>query len=87
VPDIGVSYFVVGLVAVLAYRIAVPWRWAYVAAVLATFIVAALWRPGFTGLGHLFAVAIGLCSYPLTRGRGAPFDPGRLRGRRRRACA
>jgi hypothetical protein len=77
--DIGVSYFVVGLVAVLAYHITMPWRWGYIAAVLATFIVAWVWHPGFTGLGHLFAVLIGLCCYPLTRGRPGPWDPASIR--------
>ena len=31
VRDVGVSYFVTGLVAVLSYRIARPWRWGYAA--------------------------------------------------------
>jgi hypothetical protein len=87
VSDIGVSYFVTGLGAVLAYRIAVPWRWAYIAAVLAIFIGGLVWRPGFTSLGHLFAVVIGLCCYPLTRGRAAPWDPASVRARMRRAGA
>jgi hypothetical protein len=87
VSDIGVSYFIIGLVAVLAYHIAVPWRWGYIAAVLATFIVALVWHPGFTSLGHMFAVVIGLCCYPLTRGRGAPWDPASVRARMRRAGA
>lgn len=84
VPDIGVSYFAVGLVAVLSYHIARPWRWGYVAAVLLTFIVGLVWHPGFLGwypeftaLGHTCAVLIGLCCYPLTRGRGAPWHPRR----------
>jgi len=75
IPDIGVSYFAVGLVAVLSYHIARPWRWGYVAAVLLTFIVVLAWHPGFTALGHLCAVLIGLCCYPLTGGRGAPWNP------------
>ena len=75
VPDIGVSYFAVGLVAVLSYHIARPWRWGYVAAVLLTFIVGLAWHLGFTALGHLCAVLIGLCCYPLTRGREAPWNP------------
>ena len=79
VRDVGVSYFVTGLVAVLSYRIARPWRWGYAAAVLMIFIVALLWHPGFTALGHLCAVLIGLCCYPLTRGRAAPWgNPGRV---------
>ena len=87
VSDIGVSYFVTGLVAVLAYHVALPWRWGYIAAVLAAFIVALTWHPGFTSLGHLFALVIGLCCYPLTRGRAEPWDPGRVLARMRRAGA
>jgi hypothetical protein len=79
VRDIGVSYFAVGLVAVLSYHIARPWRWGYVAAVLLTFIVWLVWHPGLTALGHGCAVLIGLCCYPLTRGRGAPWHPRSVR--------
>jgi hypothetical protein len=85
--DIGPSYFVVGLVAVLAYHITVPWRWAYIAVVLATFTVALMWHHGFTGVGHLSAAVIGLCCYPLTRGRAGPWDPARVLDRLRRADA
>jgi hypothetical protein len=87
VPDIGVSYFVAGIAAVLGYRIAPPWRWGYVAAVLATFVLALVGHPGFTGLGHVFAVGIGLCCYPLTRGRAAPWDPASIRALWRRTDA
>jgi hypothetical protein len=79
VRDIGVSYFAVGLVAVLSYHIARPWRWGYVAAVLLTFIVWLVWHPGLTALGHGCAVLVGLCCYPLTRGRGAPWHPRSVR--------
>ena len=75
VSDVGVSYFAVGLVAVLSYHIARPWRWGYVAAVLLAVIVGLVCYPGFTALGHVCAVLIGLCCYPLTRGRGAPWNP------------
>jgi hypothetical protein len=87
VRDIGVSYFAVGLVAVLSYHIARPWRWGYVAAVLLTFIVGLAWHPGFTALGHGCAVLIGLCCYPLTRGRGAPWNPRGVRALFRRPDA
>jgi hypothetical protein len=87
VRDIGVSYFAVGLVAVLSYHIARPWRWGYVAAVLLTFIVWLVWHPGLTALGHGCAVLIGLCCYPLTRGRGAPWHPRSVRALFRRPDA
>ena len=66
VSDIGVSYFVAGVVAVLTYRIALPWRWGYLAVVLATYLVSLVLHPDFTALGHVCAVLIGLCCYPLT---------------------
>lgn len=81
VQDIGVSYFAVGLVAVLSYHIARPWRWGYLAVVLFTFIVGLVWHPGFTALGHGCALLIGLCCYPLTWGRGAPWHPRSARAR------
>jgi hypothetical protein len=34
---IGVSYFLVGVMAVLTYHIARPWRWAYLAILLLIF--------------------------------------------------
>lgn len=85
VSDVGVSYFAVGLVAVLSYHIARPWRWGYVAAVLLAVIVGLVCYPGFTALGHVCAVLIGLCCHPLTRGRGAPWNPRSARARARSA--
>ena len=37
--DIGVSYFMVGVIAVLAYHIAPPWRWGYLAVLIIVFAV------------------------------------------------
>jgi hypothetical protein len=65
--DIGVSYFVVGIVGVLAYRIAPPWRWGYLAAAILVFGVVLAVRADFTQLGHLCALLLGLACYPLTR--------------------
>lgn len=67
--DIGVSYFVAGIVAVLTYRIPRPWRWMYLAATVLVFAVALALRMNFTGVGHLCAVALGLACYPLARSR------------------
>jgi hypothetical protein len=77
--DIGVSYFLVGICAVLTYRIAKPWRWIYLAGLILLFLGALLLKPGFTALGHLSAIAIGLCFYPMARRRGgALWNPAAL---------
>lgn len=70
--DIGVSYFLVGVMAVLAYHIARPWRWAYLAALILVFGVALIVKPGFTAFGHFSALLIGLCFYFMARKRGRP---------------
>ena len=67
--DIGVSYFLAGVAAVLTYRIPRPWRWGYLIALIAIFTVPLAINPDFTAIGHLAAVAIGLACYPLTRHR------------------
>ena len=69
VRDIGVSYFVVGIVGVLAYHIPSRWRRIYVMAALVVFGVALALQPDFSQLGHFTALLIGLASYPLTRSR------------------
>ncbi|MFD6990327.1 rhomboid-like protein [Streptomyces sp. NPDC059943] len=71
--DVGVGYALAGVVAVLAYRIAPPWRYPYVGAVLIFYGVPLIAGPGFTDVGHFTAVLIGLACYPLTRAR--PRDP------------
>jgi hypothetical protein len=77
--DIGVSYFVVGILGVLTYHIARPWRWGYLAVAVLVFVVALIISPNFTPFGHFFALLIGLSCYPLVRGRDrAPADPGKL---------
>jgi hypothetical protein len=84
--DVGVSYFLAGVAGVLSYRIARPWRWGYLAVAVAIFAVALIVKPGFTPVGHLAALLIGLCFYPIARDRGSPeWDPGQLRLLRRLA--
>lgn len=84
--DIGVSYFVVGVVGLLTYRIARPWRWLYLLIALAWFGIPVVLGPTFTPVGHLGALLIGLALYPLTRGRTAPqLDPARLHRSLRRS--
>ncbi|MCX3061586.1 rhomboid-like protein [Streptomyces beihaiensis] len=73
--DVGVSYALAGVVAVLTYRIATPWRYAYLAVVLALYAAPLVTGRTFTDLGHFTSVLIGLACYPLVRGRGKPWDP------------
>ncbi|CPR13376.1 transmembrane protein [Mycobacterium bohemicum DSM 44277] len=72
--DIGVSYFLVGIIAVLAYRIARPWRWGYLGILflIYTFPLLAMDRIelNFTAIGHFTSILIGLCFYPMARARG-----------------
>ena len=69
--DVGVSYFLVGVAAVLAYRIPPPWRWPYLGGLIVIFTVALVIEPSFTSIGHAAAVVVGLACYPLIR-RTAP---------------
>ncbi|MFI1227040.1 MULTISPECIES: rhomboid-like protein [unclassified Streptomyces] len=65
--DVGVSYALAGVVAVLTYRVPLLWRYAYVFAVLVFYGVPLITGRTFTDLGHFTAVLIGLACYPLTR--------------------
>jgi hypothetical protein len=77
--DIGVSYFMVGLIAVLAYHIAMPWRWVYLAVLITVFAVPLIINANFTAIGHFSAIFIGLLFYPVVRGRhGPPVNPAKL---------
>ena len=67
--DIGVSYFLVGVIAVLAYRVARPWRWGYLAVLIIVFTVPLVIGANFTAIGHFSAIFIGLLFYPMARGR------------------
>jgi hypothetical protein len=81
--DIGVSYFLVGVIAVLAYHIAPPWRWGYLAILIGIFTVALIIHLNFTAIGHFSAIFIGLCFYPMARGRSQPaVDPSKLKAAR-----
>ncbi|MFF7471066.1 rhomboid-like protein [Streptomyces sp. NPDC008092] len=73
--DIGVSYALAGVIAVLAYRIATPWRYPYLGAVLLVYGLPLTESPTFTDLGHFVAALIGLACYPLVRGRGKAWNP------------
>ena len=67
--DIGVSYFVVGIVGVLTYHVPPRWRWRYVIGALVVFAAFLAVKRDFTNLGHFCALLIGLACYPLTRSR------------------
>ncbi|GAA3844046.1 hypothetical protein GCM10022403_089980 [Streptomyces coacervatus] len=73
--DFGVSYALAGVVGVLTYRIAAPWRYGYLAAVFFVYGEAIVGSPTFTDFGHFLSVLIGLACYPLARGRGEAWDP------------
>jgi hypothetical protein len=87
--DIGVSYFLVGVIAVLTYHIAQPWRWGYLGILLLIFGYPLarihLNNPDFTAIGHFTSILIGLCFYPMTREReGSPWNPASLKTALRR---
>ncbi|MEU2425135.1 rhomboid-like protein [Streptomyces sp. NPDC007851] len=73
--DIGVSYALAGVIGVLTYGIATPWRYPYAVIVLLVYGLPLTESPGFTDLGHFVAVLIGLACYPLARGRGKAWNP------------
>ncbi|ORA22233.1 hypothetical protein BST12_10255 [Mycobacterium angelicum] len=82
--DIGVSYFLVGVMGVLTYHIARPWRWIYLAVLFIVFgfPVIAMDRIelSFTAIGHFAALLIGLAFYPMARERRSPsLSPARIR--------
>ncbi|MCX4788336.1 MULTISPECIES: rhomboid-like protein [unclassified Streptomyces] len=70
--DIGVSYALAGVVAVLTYRVPQPWRYVYLFAVVVFYGVPLITGRTFTDLGHFASVLIGLACYPLARSRSRP---------------
>jgi hypothetical protein len=70
--DIGVSYFMVGVIAVFAYHIAQPWRWGYLALLIVIFAVPLMLKLNYTAVGHFAAIFIGLGFYAMARRRGRP---------------
>jgi hypothetical protein len=73
--DIGVSYALAGVVGVLTYRVAVPWRYLYLVVILAVYGLPLLTGRTFTDFGHFISILTGLCCYPLVRGRGKAWNP------------
>ncbi|MEU8135380.1 rhomboid-like protein [Streptodolium elevatio] len=74
VVDVGVSYGLKAVMAMLVWYIARPWRWLYLAAVLLSVVIPLLDGTTFTDIGHFSAVLLGLACYPLAGGRGT-WDP------------
>lgn len=74
--DVGVSYALAGVVAVLVYRVPTPWRYGYLLAVLAVYGTPLITGRTFTDLGHFTSVLIGLACYPLARKASAPTTGG-----------
>jgi len=83
--DVGVSYALAGVVGVLTYRLAPPWRHAYLAVVLLVYGGPLLASRTFTDLGHFTSVLIGLACHPLVRDRGTPLNPLTLLRKRQRS--
>lgn len=81
--DIGVSYFLVGVIAVLSYHIARPWRWGYLGILFLIFgyplLKMDIGHLDFTAIGHFSSILIGLCFYPMARTRGQPWNPAEVR--------
>ncbi|MDD4866708.1 MAG: hypothetical protein PHQ28_06150, partial [Mycobacterium sp.] len=82
--DIGVSYFLVGVMAVLTYHISRPWRWGYLGVlfVIFGFPLIAMDRVelSFTSVGRFASILIGLCFYPMAHAKsGQQLSPATLR--------
>ncbi|MFD3575193.1 rhomboid-like protein [Streptomyces sp. NPDC058644] len=70
--DVGVSYALAGVIAVLTYWVPAPWRYAYLLVVIAVYGTPLITGRTFTDLGHFTSVLIGLACYPLTRSAVRP---------------
>ena len=82
--DIGVSYFLVGVMAVLTYHIARPWCWGYLGVLFVIFgfplITMNHHQLNFTAIGHFASILIGLCFYPMARAIKKPqWNPARFK--------
>ncbi|MBF6273320.1 hypothetical protein A5780_12690 [Nocardia sp. 852002-20019_SCH5090214] len=73
--DYGVSYALAGVIAVLVYRIAKPWRYVYLLGVVVFYAIPVFANRTFTDIGHFSAMVLGLACYPLTLGRPGVWDP------------
>lgn len=87
--DIGVSYFLVGVMTMLTYHIVRPWRWGYLGVLFIIFgfplITMDKTELDFTAIGHFTAILVGLAFYPMAKERkDLPWSPERIKARLRR---
>jgi len=61
--DVGSSYGLAALAALLAFRVPRPRRWLYVGAMALIIGIPLVLDPSFTNWGHAFAFGIGFLSY------------------------
>lgn len=61
--DVGSSYGLAAIAALLAYRIPRPMRWLYLVAIIGLVGIDLLVEPSFINWGHAFALGIGFCAY------------------------
>lgn len=61
--DVGSSYGLAALAALLTFRVPHPRRWLYVGAIVLLIGITLVIDPSFTNWGHAFAFAIGFLSY------------------------
>jgi len=61
--DVGSSYGLAALAALLTFRVPHPRRWLYVGAIVSLIGITLVIDPSFTNWGHAFAFAIGFLSY------------------------
>lgn len=73
--DIGVSYALAGVEAVLAYLIVAPWCYAYAAGLILYYGYHLIVGNTFTDLGHFASIMIGFACFPLTKGCADKWDP------------
>ncbi len=73
--DVGISYGMFAIAAVLFYRLPTRWRLPYGLTLLLALLVAMYYDATFTDIGHLCAIAIGFACYPLTRLPARPIEP------------
>lgn len=73
--DVGVSYALAGVEAVLAYLIATPWSYGYAMLLVIYYGYHLIVGNTFTDLGHFSALMIGFACFPLTRVCEERWDP------------
>ena len=61
--DVGASYGLAALAALLTYRAPTPQRWLFIGAIALLLVITLSIDPSFTNWGHAFAFGIGFLSY------------------------